>query len=82
MAETRCVDASVVGSYFESMSEFLQLPNGIPSRDCIRRTLIAIKPLAFQQCFEAWTRDLMKADDTNGKILVAIVEQIHQGNGA
>lgn len=117
MAETKCVDVSVVGSYFESMSDprhlrnrkhlltdiivisicgiicnasgptaihrwakarsewlgkFLQLPNGIPSRDCIRRTLIAIKPLAFQQCFEAWTRDLMKTDDINGKILVAI----------
>ena len=36
------------------LAEHLSLPNGIPSRDCIRRILIAIRPDAFQHCFQAW----------------------------
>ncbi|WP_020466685.1 ISAs1 family transposase, partial [Singulisphaera acidiphila] len=32
----------------------LALPNGIPSRDCIRRLLMALKPEAFQRCFQDW----------------------------
>src|SRR3954469_24165564 len=32
----------------------LALPNGLPSRDCIRRLLGAVKPEAFQRCFRAW----------------------------
>src|SRR5580700_5930935 len=36
------------------LAQFLALPNGIPSRDCIRRTLIVLKPEAFQRCFQAW----------------------------
>lgn len=37
------------------LTQFLELPNGIPSRDCIRRILIAIQPEAFQRCFHAWS---------------------------
>lgn len=54
------------------LTTFLRLPNGIPSRDCIRRLLIALKPEAFQQCFEAWVRDTVKSDAGGGKRLVAI----------
>lgn len=36
------------------LAEHLPLPNGIPSRDCIRRLLIALKPEAFQRCFQNW----------------------------
>jgi len=36
------------------LKEFLKLPNGIPSRDCIRRVLIALQPEAFQRCFQDW----------------------------
>src|SRR5947209_19957691 len=36
--------------------QYLALPNGIPSRDCIRRLLIALKPEAFQRCFQDWIR--------------------------
>jgi predicted transposase YbfD/YdcC len=36
------------------LKQGLKLPNGIPSHDCIRRILLAIKPEAFQQCFEKW----------------------------
>jgi predicted transposase YbfD/YdcC len=50
----------------------LALPNGIPSRDCIRRLLMALKPEAFQRCFQAWITDAMATDgDTTGR-LVAI----------
>ena len=31
---------------------FLALPNGIPSRDCLRRLLMALQPQAFQQGFQ------------------------------
>ena len=36
------------------LAEHLSLPHGIPSRDCIRRILIAIQPDAFQHGFRAW----------------------------
>ena len=36
------------------LAERLPLENGIPSRDCIRRVLMALKPEAFQQCFQNW----------------------------
>ena len=50
----------------------LALPNGIPSRDCIRRLLVVLKPEAFQRCFQAWIADAIPIDaDTSGR-LVAI----------
>jgi hypothetical protein len=36
------------------LEKCLPLPNGIPSKDVFRRVLMAIDPLAFQQCFTAW----------------------------
>jgi predicted transposase YbfD/YdcC len=36
------------------LRELLALPNGIPSRDCIRRVLSALQPEAFQKCFQGW----------------------------
>jgi predicted transposase YbfD/YdcC len=50
----------------------LALPNGIPSRDCIRRLLVMLKPEAFQRCFQAWIADAITSDDTTTKRLVAI----------
>ena len=38
------------------LKELLALPNGIPSRDCIRRVLSALKPEAFQTCLSATSR--------------------------
>src|SRR5215218_2695668 len=50
----------------------LALPNGIPSRDCIRRLLVALKPEAFQRCFRAWLSEAITTDgETTGR-LVAI----------
>ena len=43
----------------EWLRQVLPLPNGIPSRDCIRRVLTILKPEAFQSCFESWIASLM-----------------------
>src|SRR5215207_10925674 len=53
------------------LSQYLKLPNGIPSRDCMRRLLLALKPEAFQRCFQAWITDALATDDSNLKRLVA-----------
>ena len=54
------------------LAQYLALPNGIPSRDCIRRLLLALKPQAFQRCFQAWIAQALVDDDATGKRLVAI----------
>ena len=54
------------------LKQFLPLPNGIPSRDCIRRLLIALKPEAFQKCFQDWIADAMCNDDSGPDRLIAI----------
>ena len=45
------------------LKELLALPNGIPSRDCIRRVLCALKPEAFQTCFQSWMASLLSEDE-------------------
>ncbi len=50
----------------------LALPNGIPSRDCIRRLLMVLKPEAFQRCFQAWIADAISIDADTAERLVAI----------
>ena len=47
----------------EWLRSFLELPNGIPSRDCIRRILSALKPEAFQKCFREWIAACLQDDD-------------------
>ena len=44
------------------LAQHLALPNGIPSRDCIRRLLVALKPETFQRCFQAWIGDAIPTD--------------------
>src|SRR5262249_32092917 len=56
----------------EWLGQFLKLPNGIPSRDCIRRLLIALKPDAFQRCFQEWVTDAIPPDASHPDRLVAI----------
>ncbi len=56
----------------EWLRETLALPNGIPSRDCIRRLLIALKPQAFQRCFQDWIANAITTDDAKADRLVAI----------
>jgi len=38
----------------EWLKKHLRLPNGIPSHDTLGRLLAALKPIAFQNCFQAW----------------------------
>jgi predicted transposase YbfD/YdcC len=54
------------------LCEILALPNGVPSRDCIRRLLIALKPDAFQRCFQDWIAHALVIDDAKPDRLVAI----------
>jgi predicted transposase YbfD/YdcC len=54
------------------LEKFLSLPNGIPSRDCIRRLLMALKPEAFQGCFQDWLAHVTQTDNSGPKRLIAI----------
>ena len=54
------------------LKQFLPLPNGIPSRDCIRRLLLALKPEAFQECFQDWIADAIPTDADAPARLIAI----------
>src|SRR3954466_9067726 len=56
----------------EWLQQFLALPHGIPSRDCIRRLLMALKPEAFQKCFQDWIRHASKTNEGGPARLVAI----------
>ena len=51
------------------LGQFLALPNGIPSRDCIRRLLMALKPEAFQKCFQDWTAHAVRCYDGPGRLI-------------
>ena len=51
------------------LRQHLALPNGIPSRDCIRRLLLALKPEAFQRCFQVWITDAIPTDDTTTRLI-------------
>jgi predicted transposase YbfD/YdcC len=54
------------------LGQFLSLPNGIPSRDCIRRLLTALQPQAFQKCFQDWIAQAVHSDDDGSTRLIAI----------
>lgn len=40
------------------LSQWLDLPNGVPRKDVFRRVLMALKPAAFQACFARWLQSL------------------------
>ena len=54
------------------LAKYLELPNGIPSRDCIRRLLMALQPEAFQKCFQEWIASGVQPDQTGQRKLIAI----------
>ena len=56
----------------EWLGQWLALPNGIPSRDCIRRLLMALRPEAFQKCFQEWVAHATQTDDGGAARLIAI----------
>src|SRR3954452_9459448 len=53
------------------LEQFLALPNGIPSRDCIRRLLMALKPESFQGCFQDWIAQAVRGGDDGSRRLIA-----------
>jgi predicted transposase YbfD/YdcC len=56
-----------IGTWAENnkrwLTKRLMLPHGIPSHDTIGRLLAALKPSAFQQCFESWIASVSVPDD-------------------
>ena len=56
----------------EWLATVLELPGGIPSRDCIRRILTALKPEAFQKCFGEWIATCLLCNDNNTTRTIAI----------
>ena len=56
----------------EWLGEFLEVPNGIPSRDCIRRILSLLKPEAFQKCFREWIVACLLGDANGSHRTIAI----------
>ncbi len=54
------------------LKQFLALPNGVPSRDCIRRLLMALKPEAFQRCFRDWIAQAIHTGEGGPARLVAL----------
>jgi predicted transposase YbfD/YdcC len=54
------------------LRSFLPLANGIPSRDCLRRLLVALQPQAFQKCFQDWIAQAVQAEEGGPARLIAI----------
>lgn len=51
----------------EWLQEVLTLPQGVPSRDCIRRVLTTLQPEAFQTCFQSWIAGLVSEANDSGE---------------
>lgn len=49
------------------LNKFLELPNGIPSKDTINRTFTAIDSEQFESCFIDWVNSI--ADLSKGQII-------------
>ncbi len=49
------------------LEQFLELPNGIPSRCTFRRVVSRLEPEEFQNCFREWIKALSRA--TKGRII-------------
>lgn len=68
-----CDGPSAIRMWAEAKEEWLrrllELPNGLPSRDCIRRVLTALKPEAFQECFASWIGSLVREGGTGTRIV-------------
>ncbi len=65
-----------IGTWAENnetwLRKYLKLPNGIPSHDTLGRLLGALKPVAFQKCFEAWIQTVAPLDEDTDLNQIAI----------
>lgn len=50
----------------------LRLPGGIPSHDTIGRVLMALKPEAFQRCFQTWLGRISNGSSSAGVDIIAV----------
>jgi predicted transposase YbfD/YdcC len=64
----------------EQLPQVLDLPNGIPSRDVIRRVLCALRPEVFQQCFSEWIDRLIGVSDGQSQRHVVVVGKTLRGS--
>ena len=51
-------------AHAEWLKKYLELPHDIPSHDTIGRLLAALRPAAFQACFEQWIASLRQRLDS------------------
>ena len=58
----------------EWLGKYLELPHGIPSHDTIGRLLAALKPAAFQSCFERWIDSLRQSPDGDGDAEIIAID--------
>lgn len=68
-------------SLAEQLPSLLDLPNGIPSRDVIRRVLCALRPEAFQACFTEWISRLIGGRGDGAQRHVAVDGKTLRGSG-
>jgi predicted transposase YbfD/YdcC len=54
------------------LKKHLKLSNGIPSHDTLGRLLAALKPKAFQACFQNWIQSVSPLDEDTGTNQIAI----------
>lgn len=59
-------------SHEDWLKQRLRLPAGVPSHDTIGRVLMALKPAAFQSCFEQWIKRLSGERDSSDLDVIAI----------
>ena len=64
----------------EQLAQVLDLPNGIPSRDVIRRVLCALRLEVFQQCFSEWINTLIGSSEGKSQQHVAVDGETLRGN--
>lgn len=62
------------------LRERLSLPGGVPSHDTFGRVLMALKPAAFQACFERWLRRLSAKDNAAEREIIAIDGKMLRGS--
>ena len=71
-----CDGPKAIGTWAEKqqawLKKYLKLPHGIPSHDTIGRLLAALKPDAFQACFQGWIGQVAASEGTTELNQIAI----------
>ena len=62
------------------LKKHLQLPSGIPSHDTLGRLLGALKPIAFQTCFQAWIQTVAPLNEDVEANQIAIDGKVLRGS--